>query len=166
MDSVRTLGLRSRWETAGAWLTTEGDPVDAVGDRVTASTAAGGTRWATAWLQARLPGGAPVDTVGIRRSSGVSRARPSMPVLPSTICCCGWPMRLANPIGLKKICETNAVRNPFKPGYYFSVYLGNRVCKVGRGKAAKFCIATLMQLQLRSTNMATQKLSAYVPMYL
>jgi len=42
MKAVGTLGLRSRWETAGAWLTIEGAPVDAVGDRVTASTAAGG----------------------------------------------------------------------------------------------------------------------------
>jgi len=42
MNAVETLGLRSLWETFGAWLTTEGAPVDAVGDRVTASTAAGG----------------------------------------------------------------------------------------------------------------------------
>jgi len=32
----------SRWETSGAWLTTEGAPVDAVVDRVTTSSAAGG----------------------------------------------------------------------------------------------------------------------------
>jgi len=39
---VRSLGLSSRWETAGAWLTTEGAPVDAVVDCVTTSSAAGG----------------------------------------------------------------------------------------------------------------------------
>jgi len=42
MNAVGTLGLRSRWETAGAWLTMKGAPVDAVGGRVTPNTAARG----------------------------------------------------------------------------------------------------------------------------
>jgi len=37
MNAVRSLGLSSRWEAAGAWLTTEGAPVDVVVDRVTTS---------------------------------------------------------------------------------------------------------------------------------
>jgi len=108
------LGLRSRWETAGAWLwlTMEGAPVDAVGGRVASNEAARG-----------CSRGHYGDPSIFRR---LFRARPSMPVLPSTCGSCGWTMRLANPLGLKKICETNAVRNPLKLGYHFSAYPGNR----------------------------------------